>query len=270
MPTPRPLTPKRPKLSLQTSAATIPPISSRAWTASSNAPSIVESPTSFRKDLADISEVAPSTPVSARPRTEEAFAQLRQPDRPSPQHSLSSSSISTISTVSSGPSSPFPNTAPYTLSMGARSILRNSPLPRRPILHVSNRPPKRMFQPIRRVTFHENMIEWIPTPIISEAEASTEDNVDDIMASSETTASPTAEASSRTKSILSSPIKGRRKRRGRDWIWRPMDDESSPVYGVNQHLPATASSAPAVQGLTEEPRPLAILTDSKYQGSGVQ
>ncbi|KAI4258960.1 MAG: hypothetical protein LQ352_000956 [Teloschistes flavicans] len=264
MPTARPLTPKRPKLSLQTSTAAVPPANSRSWTASTNIPSIVDTPTSLRGDSRDNSEAAPATPTSANSRTEETFAQLRQVERPSPQHSVSSSSISSISTISSGPSSPFATTAPYTLGMGPRSILRNSPLPRRSLLHVSSRSPKRMFQPMRRVAFHENMVEWIPAPAISESDASIEDSPEEKFISSEDTTS-SAGLSSGSKSIISSPVRGRQKRRVREWIWRPMDEESTPVPGVDQQSTAATSPSPAVEDPTEEPQPLAILTDSVYQ-----
>ncbi|KAL9584342.1 MAG: hypothetical protein Q9212_002183 [Teloschistes hypoglaucus] len=261
----RPLTSKRPKLSLQTSTDVVPPANSRSWIASTNVPSIAEAPTPVRRDIKESPEAASATPTSANPRSEETSALLHQAERPSPQHSVSSSSISSISTISSGPSSPFATTTPYTLGIGSRSILRNSPLPRRSLLHVSSRSPKRMFQPMRRVRFHEPIVQWIPTPVMSELATSPDDNSDDNFISSEDATLPAGNASSGSKSILSSPVRGRRKRRVREWIWRPMDEESSPVSEVNQQSTAAASSIPADQDPTEESRPLAILPNSVYQ-----
>ncbi|KAI4203289.1 MAG: hypothetical protein LQ350_001986 [Teloschistes chrysophthalmus] len=264
MPTARPLAPKRPKLSLQTSTKVVPLANSRSWIASSNVPSLVEAPTSSRGDISEGSEAASATPTSTNPRSEETSAQLPQAERPSPQNSVSSSSVSSISTLSSGPSSPFAATTPYTLGIGSRSILRNSPLPRRSLLHVASRSPKRLFQPMRRVRFHEPIVEWIP-PATSELDTSPDDNPDENFISSEDATLPVGKAGSGSKSILSSPVKGRRKRRVREWIWRPMDEESSPVSEVDQQSTAATSSIPADQDPTEESRPLAILPNSVYQ-----
>ncbi|KAL8778165.1 MAG: hypothetical protein Q9203_002175 [Teloschistes exilis] len=265
IPTARPLTPKRPKLSLQTSTDVVPSANSRSWIASSNTPSLVEAPTPSRADIKESTEAVSATPTFANPRSEETLAQLYQAERPSPQHSVSSSSISSISTISSGPSSPFATTTPYTLGIGSRSILRNSPLPRRSLLHVSSRSPKRMFQPMRRVRFHEPIVEWIPAPVISESDTSPDNNPDDNFISSEDATLPAGKASSGSKSILSSPVKGRRKRRVREWIWRPIDEESTSVSEVDQQSTAAASSIPTDQDPTEESRSLTMLPDSVYQ-----
>ncbi|KAL8955857.1 MAG: hypothetical protein Q9183_006501 [Haloplaca sp. 2 TL-2023] len=234
MPTPRPLTPKRPKLSLQTCPTPGMPAGNRSRTALNNLSSIVDSPTTFHNTTQNAFDIPPATPVSANPHNkEEAFSQLRQPERPSPQHSISSSSVSTLS---SGPSSPFPSSAPYTLNMGSRSILRNSPLPKRHITHISNRPPKRLFHPIRSVSFPETLVEFIPSPVLPESDVNMEDDTKE-GTSSEVAAAEMAEDS---KPMPPSPIKGRRKRRGRDWIWRPVDEESSPMSGPHE-LPLTAT-----------------------------
>ncbi|KAL9593949.1 MAG: hypothetical protein Q9219_007298 [cf. Caloplaca sp. 3 TL-2023] len=217
MPTPRPLTPKRPKLSLQTSTISILPTSNR--TAIDTFSSAVDTQTTLRSAIDIASEHPPPTPASANPHEDEAFNQLRQPERPSPHTASSSSSVSTLS---SGPSSPFANTAPYTLTMGARSILRNSPLPKRHLANLPNRPPKRMFLPMKRVSFPERLVEMIPSPLLSDSDIDTIGNIQvDSNSSTETTAAMDLPCSNKGDGIPT-----RRKRRSRDWIWRPVDDES--------------------------------------------
>ncbi|KAL8897882.1 MAG: hypothetical protein Q9207_006978, partial [Kuettlingeria erythrocarpa] len=229
---PRSLTPKRPKLSLQTVTTSTLPASNKSRTALNNLSGAVNTPTTLRNTYENAFEVPPSTPVSAHPPTDEPFTQLRHVERPSPHTASSSSSISA---VSSGPTSPFGKNAPYTVLLGARSILRNSPLPRRHLANMSNRPPKRLFQPIKRVGFHESLVEMIPTPVLSDAEASADDN--------------TVEGTSAdigTARVSPRPLDkcdgtpGRRKRRGRDWIWRPVDEAESPIR-TDGHSPSTTS-----------------------------
>ncbi|KAL8748376.1 MAG: hypothetical protein Q9184_007351 [Pyrenodesmia sp. 2 TL-2023] len=228
----RPLTPKRPKLSLQTVTAPTLPASNKSQTVLNNISSAVDTPTSLRNTYENAFEVPPSTPTSAHPPTNEAFSQLRHCERPSPR---TTSSSSPIWTVSSGPTSPFASNAPYTLALGARSILRNSPLPRRHLANMSNRPAKRMFQPVKRVSFHETPIEMIPTPVLSDTEAS----ADDIVAegASADIGTPTSSPKPLDKC---DGIPGRRKRRGQDWIWRPVDEAESPTQS-NGCSPSTTS-----------------------------
>ncbi|KAI4185758.1 MAG: hypothetical protein LQ346_005825 [Caloplaca aetnensis] len=229
---PRPLTPKRPKLSLQTVTASTLPASNKSRTALNNLSGAANTPTTLRNTYENAFEVPPSTPVSANPPTDEPFTQLRHAERPSPHTASSSSSISA---VSSGPTSPFGNNAPYTLPLGARSILRNSPLPRRHLANMSNRPPKRLFQPIKRVGFHESFVEMIPTPVLSDAETSADDKT------VEGTSADTGTAMINAKPLdKCDGTPGRRKRRGRDWIWRPVDEAESPTQ-TNKHFPSTAS-----------------------------
>ncbi|KAL8934607.1 MAG: hypothetical protein Q9216_005819 [Gyalolechia sp. 2 TL-2023] len=215
VPAPRPVTPKRPKLSLQTSTLPTLPPSNHSRTALSHLPSVVDSPTTFRNTCDNAFEAPPLTPVSANPRTDEAFAQWRQQERPT-LHTTSSSS--STSTLSSGPNSPFAGTAPYALAIGAKSILRNSPLPRRYIANLPNRPPKRIFRPTKRVSFAEALVEIVPTPLLSDS---------DIDGMESTAAAGTEAASEQKRLDKSDGILGRRKRRSRDWIWRPVDDDVS-------------------------------------------
>ncbi|KAL8754733.1 MAG: hypothetical protein Q9199_004129 [Rusavskia elegans] len=227
MPTPRPLTPKRPKLSLQTSTISTLPASKQSRTALSNLSSAVDSPTTYRNTYENAFEPTPSTPLSSKPHPDEAFTQIRPVQRPSPQTSLSSSSIST---VSSGSISPFASAAPYTVALGARSILRNSPLPRRHTTHLSNRPAKRMFHPVKRVSFLETLVEMIPTPVLSESDVSVEDPVTDEGFAKDLSAGSKSKRMDEIDNVpppSSGP--GRRKRRSRDWISRPIEDDASPT-----------------------------------------
>ncbi|KAL8827420.1 MAG: hypothetical protein Q9170_007025 [Blastenia crenularia] len=241
MPTPRPLTPKRPKLSLQTSTLSMLPASNQSRTALSHLSSAVDSPTTFRNTYDNAFEAPPPTPVSAKPHIKEAFVQRREPERSSPQTASSSTSISTSS---SGPTSPFASTAPYTLSMGARSILRNSPLPKRHLANLANRPPKRMFQPIKRVSFPETLAEMIPTPILFDTEVGGTENTA-FIAAEQTVAS--------NQQLLdkSDGISGRRKRRGRDWIWRPVDDEALQSQNDRHRLRSTTVSSAQENAMVE-------------------
>ncbi|CAL8580353.1 hypothetical protein XPA_006082 [Xanthoria parietina] len=267
MPTPRPLTPKRPKLSLQTSTISTLPSSKHSRTALSNLSSAVDSPTTYRNTYENAFEPTPSTPVSAKPHPDEAFTQIRPVQRPSPQTSHSSSSIST---VSSGSNSPFANTAPYTVALGARSILRNSPLPRRHTTHLSNRPAKRMFHPVKRVSFPETLVEMIPTPVLSESDVSAEHPVTDEAFPPDSSASLKSKRMDEvdnTNAPSPSSGPGRRKRRSRDWISRPIEDDASPTL-AEQHpsLPITPSTSDLMSGVMSLP----ILSEKEATQSPTQ
>ncbi|KAI4177377.1 MAG: hypothetical protein LQ343_000357 [Gyalolechia ehrenbergii] len=237
MPAPRPVTPKRPKLSLQTSTLSTRPANNCSMTALSHFSSVVDSPTTFRNTNDNAFEAPPPTPVSANPRTDEAFTQLRQQERPTPHTASSSPSISTLS---SGPTSPFASTTPYTLAIGAKSILRNSPLPWRYIANLPNRPQKRIFRPTKRVSFPETLVETIPTPVLSDSDVDSVENTE----LESTAAAGTRTASDQRRLGKSDGKLGRRKRRGRDWIWRPVDDEASMLQVNGQRIsPTTTFSA---------------------------
>ncbi|KAL8915645.1 MAG: hypothetical protein Q9172_006814 [Xanthocarpia lactea] len=255
MPTPRPLTPKRPKLSLQTSTISTLPGSKQSRTALSNISSAVDSPTTYRNTYENAFEPSPSTPVSAKPHPDEAFTQIRQAQRPSPHTSHSSPSIST---ASSAPESPFANTAPYTVALGARSILRNSPLPRRYTTHLSNRPAKRMFHPVKRVSFPETLVELIPTPALSDPDLGAEDIATDEPDGNQGSAASDSQTKDELHYVPSSPGPGRRKRRTRDWISRPIDDDASPTQANEYPLP---SPTPSTSGVTSSATSLPMLSE---------
>ncbi|MCJ1381798.1 hypothetical protein MMC17_004909 [Xylographa soralifera] len=207
LPLPRLSIPKRPKLSLQTS--TIPqPFAPR----SANALSIghsSDSPTlrnTYENALKDTTAAASSAPMS------ELSPQSSRPRGISELHHSSSSPLSSTETS--------PN-VPYFLPIGARSILRNSPLPPRYVTATSTRTPYRMFPPVKRVVFHEKLEELMPTPIVEEpSELSDTDSESSGWGHKRGRASDPHEHndSDDPEDMPSTPISGRCKRR-REWVW---------------------------------------------------
>lgn len=190
MPSTRPATPKRPKLSLQTSTLPSPVVQRSAAITS-------QSPTT-RNNGENGFDVPPPTPISAI-----------QPQLPFP-------STSTTSTAFPGVS-PFHNNAPYILPIGSHSILRNSPLPRRHASVASSRTPRRMFPPVKQVAFQERLVEVMPTSIIEESSDT------EVETSSTEDHHKTRREVILAEDGLSTPVLGRRKRR--DWVCRPVEDD---------------------------------------------
>ncbi|KAL2046788.1 hypothetical protein N7G274_000806 [Stereocaulon virgatum] len=204
MPSTTPSAPKRPKLSLQTSIAP------------TLATSTTESPT-LRNTKANSFEGPPPTPSST------IQPQIQFPSFP------------TTLAPSSATHSPYSHDAPYILPIGTHSILRNSPLPKR--LHsATSARGRRMFPPVKRVSFKESLVEVAPIPVIDDAS-------DD-----EAHASSTEEEHRRRREIIkaqdghATPIHGKRKRR-RDWVWRPMEDDVLASYRNSQSNNAIESAA---------------------------
>ena len=122
--------------------------------------------------------------------------------------------------------------------MGVRSILRNSPLP--PLLIPSTVPKtaKVLFPRIKHVCFRERLEELIPTPII--------DKIDDTsdVSDSDTSDKRLEDEIAERKALdnlleedegnsTASSVLGRRKRRTRDWIWRPLEDDITASQSQN-------------------------------------
>ncbi|MCJ1392436.1 hypothetical protein MMC18_005303 [Xylographa bjoerkii] len=204
LPLPRLSIPKRPKLSLQTS--TIPqPFAPR----SANALSISHS--SDSPTLRNTYENAAPAPASSV----QMLDLSPQPSRPRGFSEFHPSSSSPLSSTETSPS------VPYFLPIGARSILRNSPLPPRYVTATSTRTPYRMFPPVKRVVFHEKLEELLPTPIVEETEE---------MSDTDSEASTSGHKRGRAadphehndsddpEDMPSTPISGRCKRR-REWVW---------------------------------------------------
>jgi len=205
---------KRPKLSLQTS--TLPqPFAPK----SANALSI--SHTNDSPTLRNTYSNALRAPTSANPSSTLKIDNLAQPLK---AKDVSSPQATSASSISSSETSPA---IPYYLPIGARSILRNSPLPQRHVSATSARAPRRMFPPIKRVLFHEKLTEHIPTPIVEESEQSDVDS--DSSSSSRkrgrTSSREEADEPEEPEDMPATPVQGRWKRK-REWVWTlgPVED----------------------------------------------
>ncbi|MCJ1253387.1 hypothetical protein MMC24_001198 [Lignoscripta atroalba] len=208
--------PGRPKLSLQTSTLPL-PFAHKSTTALSLSIS-TDSPT-VRNTYANAFDVS----STSKPR--EVTGQPQPEEHTSPQSSSPSATSSTSSQTS-----PVSTTIPYSLPIGSRSILRNSPLPRRLTSATSARAPRRMFPPVKRVVFQESLVEIMPTPIIDESDASDSDS----STSSEkrrrvSTPEDDKRDDDEAEDMPSTPVQGRRKRR-REWMWTlgPTDGDTPP------------------------------------------
>ncbi|KAL9128649.1 MAG: hypothetical protein Q9217_002709 [Psora testacea] len=201
-------TPKRPKLSLQTALPS--PSTPRNRRPSLNLATVdLEAPTACNT-YANSSDAPPPTPSSEI-----------KPYIDFPTSSIPISAVSTppASSIKPGHISPFPHEAPYILPIGTHSILRNSPLPKRLLSATSARAPKRMFPPIKRVAFQDKPAEVIPPPIIEEA---SEEDADSEPRSDE------------VREMRKEAIKAEdghsivyiRRRKKREWVWRPMPDDA--------------------------------------------
>ncbi len=207
MPPVRSATSKRPKLSLQTS----PPAPNRSKPAL-NLSFVTDSPTK-RNTHVNALELPPPQHSPYWRGTEEIPPQHQPPLSPAPLGSSSTSSHT----------SPFLATTPYFLPLGARSILRNGPLPRRHVSATSARAPKKMFPPVKRVVFHETLEETIPIPNFEEhSDSSDSDNSDKRQRTEDEIKERRAIIEEEDGSAT--PVHGRRKRR-REWVWRPLDDD---------------------------------------------
>ncbi|KAL9065965.1 MAG: hypothetical protein Q9161_007880 [Pseudevernia consocians] len=215
MPSTRSAAPKRPKLSLQTSTLPSPAVQRSAAATSLSA--CTEYPV-IRNTHADVFDAPPPTPTSA--------IQI-----PFPSSSTTSFAFPGIS--------PFHNDAPYILPIGTHSILRNSPLPRRHVSAASARAPRRMFPPVKRVAFQERLVEFMPTPVVEG------------LSDTEVETSSTEDDHKRGRKVIeaedghSVSVHGRRKKR--DWVWRPMEDDVLTSHNLVSVGPDTETQPIQVQ-----------------------
>jgi hypothetical protein len=207
MPPARPVTSNRPKLSLQTSHP--PPNRSKP---ALNLSFTIDSPT-IRNTHVNAFEFPPpqNSPFS------------RGTEAASPQHQPTLSSNPSGTSSTSSHTSPFAIATPYFLPLGARSILRNSPLPRRHVSATSARTPRKMFPPVKRVIFHEPLEEIIPTAKLEEPSDSSDSDGSDKRQRTEDEIKE-RRAIIEEEDGSATPVHGRRKRR-REWVWRPLDDD---------------------------------------------
>ena len=231
MPSSRPPTPKRPKLSLQTA---IPSVS----TSQGRRPSLnlatadLESPTG-RNTYANTRDAPPPTPSSTiKPHI----------DFPAPALSIPETGAPPATLARSEQVSPFAHEDPYVLPIGTRSILRNSPLSKRHLSGVSTRTPRRIFPPVKRVGFEENPVEVIPTPVIETLEEGADSEPQPHEAREERKAAIEAEDGHASAGS---------RRSKREWIWRPMPEDVLIGKG-NEHAPTGGDKRPEAEGLSPD------------------
>ena len=144
----------RPKLFLQTSLLQPPPLSpqnSETALSLGLATNLPHCRNAYSNALGDSSPLS-STSCSA-------------PCSPHAQFSPSSSPVPSASSFA----------VPYSLPIGTRPILRNSPLPPRHDFSITTaRAPRRIFHSIKRVAFSENPLEMLPTPVFDDPAADTD------------------------------------------------------------------------------------------------
>lgn len=135
-----------------------------------------------------------------------------------------------------------------------------------------------MFPPVKRVSFAEKLVEMAPTLVIEDL-SDTELDV------------PTTEAEQRRRREVieaedghATPMQGRRKRR-REWVWRPMEDDvlashnmdpakdaipsaedseslQAPPFSQEETNAAAASASDASCSSNSEPNPSSEVTSS--------
>lgn len=166
----------------------------------------------------------PSLGDTCHPSDKKHSPQSSPEDRSSPGSSNTSATTST-----SCHTSPFPSSTPYSLPLGPRSILRNSPLPRKLVSATSTRTPKLLFPRPKKVCFREALEDFIPASVVDETPAASETSNSDA-------SDPRLEDEITERKALDGLLEeeattfhvcGRRKRR-RDWIWRPSEDDMPP------------------------------------------
>lgn len=192
-----------------------------------NLASAADSPT-LRNTYANAFEAPPPTPSSAI--------------RPSFRYHPSAPIVSSTASIP-----PFSRDLPYSLPIGTHSILRNSPLPRRHLSATSSRAPRRMFPPVKRVAFQEKLVEVIPIPVI-EALSETSD--------AEFDAALTEDEHEQRRAMIEAedghagPGQGRRKRR-RDWVWRPLEDDTLPPHHFDKCIESKSEFNPNIPEKTQ-------------------
>ncbi|KAI9820659.1 MAG: hypothetical protein M1827_005028 [Pycnora praestabilis] len=207
---------KRPKLSLQISASS--------------------TPRSFAKSTTSLT----LNTTRASPTNRNTFSnayELPVLATAPPPSIITTTTSSSLSSSSSPKSSRSPSSRrlsgtidlPYQQPLGVRGILRNSPLPHRHRSASSARNTRRMFAPIKTVTYATPLTSEIQTTkyVVShselileeeEAEETTESvEVARVQLSSRNT-DEESQRSSRQEDTPETPIHGRRKRR-REWVW---------------------------------------------------
>lgn len=227
---------KRPKLSLQTSKVSSLHAGQKSRT-TPNLSLVTQTPT--YSNTCTNALIHPSVGSRSNPSNQKHSPQSSPEDHSSPGSSNSSATTST-----SCHTSPFPSSIPYSLPLGPRSILRNSPLPRKLVSATSTRTPKLLFPRPKRVCFREDLEDLIPTSIVDKTAAASE--LSSSAASDTRLEDEIAERKALDELLeegaTTSHVCGRRKRR-RDWIWRPLEEDAprrcnvSDVVSSSSHRP---------------------------------
>ncbi|KAL8797223.1 MAG: hypothetical protein Q9195_000690 [Heterodermia aff. obscurata] len=214
--------PKRPQLSLQTSNVSSLPTGS--WSKTALPISIVKQSLTTENSLGSVVDTQSHTTIA--PEAKSPPIDLRSVHIVSP-----SSSNWSAATSSSGCTSPFPATAPYCLPIGARSILRNSPLPPRLVPSAGPKAAKVLFPQIKHVCFRERLEELIPKPIIDKthdtSDVSDSDTSDKRLEDEIAERKALDDLLEEEEGNSTASVPGHRKPRKRDWIWRPLEDDIS-------------------------------------------
>ena len=252
MPPPKPPMPKRPKLSLQTFAAAS--LEEQKPKADHLLSPVTDTPI-YTNAFSNAFTSLPSTPTTAQIRQEPPIQPCATDDS-TPQSSDPSSTASS----SSGLASPFYTSPPYTLPIGARSILSNSPLPRRHLSAISMRVNRRMFQPVKKVTFCEVLEDFIPQKVVEHSSGSeTEGGEKRPRAAYERCEYRGRKTADEQEDLPATPIQQRRRKRRREWVWRPVDDDVLAEHlneGMAFRRPCAESSTSADDGGSEGEDPV--------------
>ena len=251
---------KRPKLSLQTTKISSFPAGQNAGKAL-NLTFLMPSPT-HDNTYTNASD-CPPTAIPSGPSEENVSPQSSPEGSSSP-----SSSTSSATTLTSCQTSPFPLEIPYCLPLGPRSILRNSPLPRRLISATPTRTPKVLFRHAKHVCFRERLEEPIPTPILDETPDTPERSDSD---SSENRLQDEIAERKALDDLLEEeaamPLAHGRRKRRREWIWRPLDDDILyPSQGKARAAREAKESSPVDHSIPEPKREQSVIENLQSHG----
>lgn len=250
MPPPKPPMSKRPKLSLQTFAAAS--LEEQKPNTDLLLSPVTDTPI-YTNAFANAFTSLPSTPTTAQIRQEPPIKPRADDDDDAA--TPPSSDPSSTASSSFGLASPFSASPPYTLPIGARSILSNSPLPRRHLSARSMRVNRRMFQPIKKVTFCEILEDFIPQKMIEYSSGSeTEGDEKRARAAYERGEDRGRKPPDEQEDMPATPLQQRRRKRRREWVWRPVDDDVLAEHlneGMAFRRPCAESSTSADDGESE-------------------
>ena len=227
IPPSKPPMPKRPKLSLQTFAESSPLSDTVKTNLVPN--TTLDTPTDRVASPSALALLQP--PPTLVQQTPDSTSQTFSSDLPTPPLSNSSSVTSSSSVLTS----PFPVSAPYSLPMGARSILRNSPLPRRHLPASTTRVNRRLFLPVKRVMFRELLEDIIPTPSVEYASDASSSDCGEKRSRAKLDNGGTRGRQNAAEDAPLMPVQRRRKRR-REWVWRPLDDDILAVHHMTDDI----------------------------------